>query len=116
MSGPEGSATATAMADGLVIQRCTGCGAGYFPERLMCPRCRGFEFRADRVETATVEEVTTVRHVLGQSEWAPRRLASVRTEDGQPITIGLLDDAAEGARVWLCQEGTAPFGRSKPPA
>ena len=69
---------------------------GLFPERLLCPRCHGDEFEPDRVYKAVVEEVSTIRHMLGQSDWQPRRIASVRTSDGQRITVGLRDKSGAG--------------------
>jgi len=51
--------------------------------------------------------------MLGQENWQPRRIASVRTSDGQRITVGLRDESGPGATVELFEEGTAPFGRAK---
>jgi uncharacterized OB-fold protein len=98
---------------GVTIWRCANCGAGFFPERLLCPRCHGDTFKTDRVYEALVEEVSIIRHMLGQENWQPRRIASVRTSDGQRITIGLRDESGPGATVELFEEGTAPFGRAK---
>ena len=98
---------------GVQIWRCAGCGTGYFPERLMCSRCRGHEFKADRVSEAVVEEISVIRHMLGQRDWKPRKIASVRTPDGLRMTVGLADDAGLGATIALYQDGTAPYGRLK---
>jgi len=98
---------------GVQIWRCTGCGTGYFPERLMCSRCRGRAFKADRVSEAVVEEISVIRHMLGQTDWKPRKIASVRTPDGLRMTVGLADDAGVGATIALYQDGTAPHGRLK---
>ena len=78
-----------------------------------CPRCHGDKFEIDRVTEATVEEVSVMHHMLGQENWQPRRIASVRTSDGQRITVGLRDDAGPGATIELFQEEQAPFGRTK---
>jgi uncharacterized OB-fold protein len=101
------------MTPGVAIWRCANCGAAFFPERLLCPRCHGYRFDTERVHEAVVEEVSVIRHMLGQDNWQPRRIASVRTSDGQRITIGLRDDADPGATVELFEEGEAPFGRTK---
>jgi uncharacterized OB-fold protein len=101
------------MTTGVTIWRCTQCGAGFFPQRLLCPRCHGDTFEADRVREAVVEEVSVIRHMLGQPDWQPRRIASVRTCDGQRITVGLRDDSAPGAVVELAEEDTAPFATAK---
>ena len=101
------------MSEGIGIWRCKACGAAYFPERLLCARCRGHEFVADRVSEGVVEEVTVVRHVLGQSDWGPRRLANVRTVNGPRMTVGLRDESGPGTVIRLFEEGTAPYGAAR---
>lgn len=89
------------------------CGAGFFLEPLLCPRCHGGKFETDRVHGAVVEEVSVIRHMIGQENWQPRRIASVRTSEGQRMTVGLRDESGPGAAIELFEEGTAPFGRAK---
>ena len=102
------------MTPGVTIWRCTGCGVGYFPQRLLCPRCHGHDWAEDRVYEAVVEEVSVIRHMIGQADWTPRRIASVRTADGQRITVGLRDDSAPGAVIALFEAEAAPYGQAKP--
>jgi len=99
------------MTNGIGIWRCSGCGATYFPERLLCAHCHSAAFDRARVEEGVVEEITVIRHVLGQTEWQPKRVANVRTLGGPLMTVGLIDDAQVGSRIALFEEGTAPFGR-----
>jgi uncharacterized OB-fold protein len=101
------------MTAGVMIFRCTNCRAGFFPERLLCPRCHSEKFEADRVHEAVIEEVSIIRHMLGQENWQPRRIANVRTSDGQRMTVGLRDESAPGATIELFEEGEAPFGQAK---
>jgi uncharacterized OB-fold protein len=101
------------MSEGVTIWRCAKCRTGFFPQPLLCPRCHGYEFTEDRVREAVVEEISVIRHMLGQENWQPRRIASVRTSDGQLMTIGLRDESGPGTRIELFQEGEAPFGRAK---
>jgi uncharacterized OB-fold protein len=98
---------------GVTIWRCTNCRAGFFPERLLCPRCHGDRFEIDRIREAVVEEISIIRHMLGQENWQPRRIASVRTSDGQRITVGLRDESGPGDTIELFEEGTAPFGAAR---
>jgi uncharacterized OB-fold protein len=98
---------------GVTIWRCANCRAGFFPEPLLCPRCHGDKFEMDRVHEAVVEEISVVRHMLGQENWQPRRIANVRTSDGQRMTVGLRDESGPGATIELFEEGTAPFGRAR---
>ena len=101
------------MNQGLGIWRCAHCRTGFFPQRLLCARCHGASFEPDRVYEAVVEEVSVIRHMLGQSEWQPRRIASVRTSDGQRITVGLTDESGPGTVIELFEQDTAPFGAAK---
>ncbi|MDB5578961.1 MAG: DNA-binding protein [Bradyrhizobium sp.] len=101
------------MSAGVGIWRCVSCGTGYFPQRLLCPRCHGQEFTPDRVMEGVVEEVTVIRHVLGQTDWTPRRIANVRTVNGPRMTVGLRDESGPGTVIAIFEEGTAPFGAAK---
>ena len=101
------------MTPGVTIFRCTNCRAGFFPERLLCPRCHDNKFETDRVHEAVVEEVSVIHHMIGQENWQPRRIANVRTSDGQRMTVGLRDESGPGAAIELFQDGEAPFGRAK---
>jgi uncharacterized OB-fold protein len=101
------------MTNGVPIWRCTQCSAGFFPQRLLCPRCHGHTFNDERVHEAVIEEISVIRHMLGETNWQPRRIASVRTADGVLMTIGLRDDSEAGATIELFEEGGAPFGSEK---
>jgi len=100
------------MSPGVTAFRCAGCGAIFFPRRLMCARCGGATFADARVSEGVIEEITVIRHVLGQTDWGPRRLANVRTPEGLVLTVGLRDESGPGERIALEQDGTAPFGRA----
>jgi hypothetical protein len=51
--------------------------------------------------------------MLGQTDWQPRRIASVRTAEGLRFTVGLTDGSAPGTVIELFEQGTAPFGAAK---
>ena len=104
------------MTAGVGIWRCVKCREGVFPQRLLCPRCHGDVFVPDRVHEAVVEEVSVIRHMLGQTDWQPRRIASVRTSEGERITVGLLDDSGPGTVIELSEDGTAPYGEAIKPS
>ena len=101
------------MIPGVGIWRCVKCRTGFFPQRLLCARCHGDSFAPDRVHEAVVEEISIIRHMLGQIDWQPRRIASVRTADGQRITVGLTDESGPGTVIELFEQDTAPFGAAK---
>jgi uncharacterized OB-fold protein len=84
-----------------------------FPQRLLCPRCHGPGFDEERVHEGVVEEVAVIRHMIGQENWQPRRIANVRTRGGPSITVGLRDESGPGTEVVLSQEEGAPYGVSK---
>jgi hypothetical protein len=101
------------MIPGVGIWRCATCRLGLFPQPLLCPRCHGDRLEADRVHEAMVEEISVIRHMIGQENWQPRRIASVRTSEGLLLTIGLQDESGPGTAIALFQDGTAPFGKAK---
>jgi hypothetical protein len=101
------------MNQGVGTWRCVKCHEHLYPQRLLCPGCHGDKFEQDRIYRAVVEEVSTIRHMIGQSDWEPRRIASVRMADGLRITVGLLDQSGPGAVVELIEEEGAPFGYEK---
>jgi len=101
------------MNTGVGIWRCGDCREAVYPERLLCPQCHGSTFETDRVHTAAVEEVSVIHHMIGQSDWQPRRIANVRTAGGLRFTVGLTDDSGPGAVIELWEDGTAPFGKAK---
>ena len=98
---------------GIGIWRCVKCRTAFFPQRLLCARCHGDSFVPDRVYEAVVEEISIIRHMLGQADWQPRRIASVRTAEGLPFTVGLTGESVPGTVIELFEEGAAPFGAAK---
>ena len=101
------------MSPGVGIWRCRSCRAAVFPQRLLCPHCHGQEFDEDRVYEGVVEEISVIRHMIGQENWQPRRIANVLTSAGPRMTVGLRDESGPGATIELFEEGTAPFGQAK---
>jgi uncharacterized OB-fold protein len=101
------------MQKGVGIWRCVGCGTKVFPERLLCPHCHGEKFAPERVHEGLVEEISIIRHMIGQADWKPRRIANVRTVGGPRMTVGLRDESPVGTVIELFQEENAPFGQAK---
>ena len=104
------------MTAGVLVSRCTSCGAGYFPTRLICMRCGSDAFQPDRVLDGNVEQTTIIRHAAGRAEWQPHHLATVRTSDGQVLIAGLDEPLADNTRVDLFDDNgcvTAREARSK---
>lgn len=99
------------MKPGLTLSRCTNCGAGYFPPRLICAKCGEAKWRADEVGEGVVEQSTTVRVAAGRPDWKPRHIASVRTADGQLIVAGLEEPLPNATRVALFDRDGAPIAR-----
>jgi hypothetical protein len=60
-----------------------------------------------------IEEISVIRHMLGQENWQPRRIANVRTNEGPRMTVGLRDESGPGATIELFEENGAPFGHAK---
>jgi uncharacterized OB-fold protein len=97
---------------GVTISRCANCHAGYFPFRLICANCGSSALVDEQVFEAVVGESTVVRHAAGRGDWEPKHLATVRTDDGVAIVVGLLDGAVpDGSRVSLSQRAQAPYAK-----
>src|SRR4029079_16569902 len=94
-----GRAGARRMSTGVTIWRCESCRAAYYPEPLLSPRCRGEKFATERVHEAIVEEISVIRHMIGQENWQPRRIASVLTSGGPRMTVGPRDESAPGPAI-----------------
>ena len=101
------------MSPGVGIWRCRSCHTAVFPQRLLCPHCHGQDFDEDRVYEGVVEEISVIRHMIGQADWKPRRIANVRTSGGPAITVGLRDDSEPAAVVELFEDEKAPVGQAK---
>jgi uncharacterized OB-fold protein len=101
------------MSPGVGIWRCRSCRTAVFPQRLLCPHCHGQEFDEDRVHEGVVEEISVIRHMIGQADWKPRRIANVRTAGGPSITVGLRDESGPGTVVELFEDEKAPVGQAK---
>lgn len=100
------------MIAGIPLSRCGQCGAGYFPARLICHRCGHAQWTEERAPDGVVEEVTVVTHAIGQENWIPRKIASVRLSEGQLIVAGIADDVHAGMRVCLFEDNGSPHGRA----
>jgi len=101
------------MNSGLNAWKCADCGAVYFPERYMCAACGGHEIAPTTVAEGVIEDMTVVRHVLGQKDWQPKPIATVLIDGGARILAGVLDEAGPNDRVVLSQEEQAPYVRRK---
>jgi uncharacterized OB-fold protein len=101
------------MKPGIPLTRCTACNAGFYPSRLICPRCGNATWRDDEVHEGMVEQSTIVHHAAGQKDWKPRHIASVRTVDGQMIVAGLEEPLPDMTRVALFDRDGTPFARKR---
>jgi uncharacterized OB-fold protein len=99
------------MTPGLKAWKCADCGAVYFPERFLCRNCGGHRIETVTVEGGVIEDMTVVRHVVGQKDWQPKPIATVLIDGGARILAGVMDDAKPGDRVMLSQEEQAPYAR-----
>ncbi len=99
------------MTPGLTAWLCDGCGVVYFPERYLCAACGGHTFKTTTVSEGVIEDMTIVRHVIGQKDWEPTPIATVLIDGGARILAGVLDDAEPNDRVSLAQEEGAPYVR-----
>ena len=85
----------------------------YFPERYLCAACGAHSFETTTIAEGVIEDVTMVRHVIGQEDGQPKPIATVLIDGGARILAGVLDDAGPNDRVLLAQEDNAPYVRRK---
>jgi uncharacterized OB-fold protein len=98
-----------ASATGFPVGQCSQCGALYFPRRLICRRCGGDAWVDAVVREATVQEITTVSHAIGQESGGVRHLATARTPEGLHLIVGLKSPVEPGTRIDLVEKDGAPF-------
>lgn len=99
------------MKPGLTVSRCRASGIAYFPPRLVCPESGSADMAEDVVMTGTVEEMTVVRHAIGQENWSEKHIATVRLPEGQLVVAGADQAMAEGSTVDLFEEEGCPVIR-----
>jgi|SRR5690606_14915900 len=99
------------MTPGLNAWKCRNCGAVYFPERYLCAQCGGHDFETVSVAGGVIEDMTVVRHVIGQKDWQPKPIATVLIDGGARVLAGVLDEAGPQDRVALFEEEQAPYVR-----
>ena len=99
------------MKPGIPVTRCTACKTGFFPARLICPKCGSAAWSQDEVHEGVVEQSTIVHHAAGQKDWEPRHIASIRTADGQMIVAGLEEPLPDKTRVSLFERDGSPIAR-----
>ena len=101
------------MKPGVPLTRCTACNAGFFPARLVCPKCGNASFRDDVVNEGVIEQTTIVHRATGNADWKPRHIASIRTADGQLIVAGLEEPLPNATRVALFDQEGSPIARKR---
>ncbi len=82
---------------------CESCGRATFPRRLLCPECGGREFREERVDAGTLEDVADRGEV---------KVGIVRVAQGPVLVARVEGDAARGAQVRLEMDGEVPVARA----
>ena len=97
----------------LQIYKCVKCSKETFPQKLICNHCSSIDFIMIDSDYAIVEETSIIRHMLGSKDWKPRKIGSVRTNNGVLLTIGLSDEIESGDKVILFQQDGAILGRKE---
>jgi uncharacterized OB-fold protein len=92
---------------GFTVTKCVGCGAQYFPRRLICHRCGQDRWTEVIVSEAVIEEATTVEQAVGRK--GPSHLATALTDHGLRMIVGSDAPLQSGARVRLGSKEGAPF-------
>tara|TARA_B100000941_G_scaffold282114_1_gene250237 strand:+ start:523 stop:834 length:312 start_codon:yes stop_codon:yes gene_type:complete len=95
----------------LFIQKCNNCNKFTFPKKYFCSECGNTEFDAISINEGKVEEISIIRHMLGQKNWKPRKIANIKTAMGIYITAGIEDAAQVGDTLYIYSDNGAPIGK-----
>ena len=95
----------------LKLYKCVKCEKYTFPKKIICSACGGIDFTLQESSKATIMEVSIIRHMLGNKDWKPRKIANVQTEEGVMLTAGLDEELEEGDIISLSLNGEAPIGK-----
>jgi hypothetical protein len=98
------SDTRTASA-GLKVCKCDGCGALYFPARLICYRCGSDDWANVGIYEGTIDESTRISGVNGSNDTF---LATINAA-GLRIVAALDAPLPDGTRVVLEERNGAPW-------
>jgi uncharacterized OB-fold protein len=83
--------------------KCKGCGAVYFPPRLLCPDCKESSFEKvvlsgrGKVETFTIIRVPPCEHV----DEAPYAVGIIELDDGVKIQCQINDCPLEDLKIGM---------------
>ena len=91
----------------LFIQKCSNCNKFTFPKKYFCSECGNTEFDAISINEGKVEEISVIRHMLGQKDWKPRKIANIKTALGICITAGIEDAAQVGDALYIYSDNGA---------
>lgn len=90
------------MSAGVTLWCCRNCGAGFYPQPLLCPGCGAAEGEPTPVYEGQIEEATMVHRAVGAPEGTPpRQLATIALPGGQRVVAALEGQPEPGARVVL---------------
>tara|TARA_B100000575_G_scaffold285017_1_gene279780 strand:+ start:648 stop:959 length:312 start_codon:yes stop_codon:yes gene_type:complete len=95
----------------LFIQQCSNCNKCTFPKKYFCSDCGGTEFNMISINEGKVKEISVIRHMLGQKDWTPRKIANIETTLGVYITAGIEDTAKVGDMLEIYSDNGAPVGK-----
>tara|TARA_B100000900_G_scaffold384092_2_gene372622 strand:+ start:2335 stop:2646 length:312 start_codon:yes stop_codon:yes gene_type:complete len=95
----------------LFIQKCSSCKKYTYPKKYFCSECGSTLFDIVCLTEGKVKEVSVIRHMLGQKDWRPRKIANIETEMGIYITAGIEDSAQIGDTLKIYLDNGAPIGR-----
>ena len=95
----------------LFIQKCSNCNKFTFPRKYFCSACGSAEFDPVSVNEGKVREISVIRHMLGQKDWKPRKIANIETALGIYITAGIEDAVEVGDTLKIYSDNGAPIGK-----
>ena len=95
----------------LQIYKCNKCKKYTFPKKFICSKCGNTVFDLIDAPEGQIKEISVIRHMLGQKDWHPRKIANIQTNIGVSLTVGVDDDIQVGDILNIYIENGAPVGK-----
>ena len=95
----------------LQFYKCNKCRKYTFPKKFICSKCGNTLFDLIDAPEGQIKEISTIRHMLGQKDWQPRKIANIQTNIGVSLTVGVDDDIQVGDILNIYIENGAPVGK-----
>jgi len=90
---------------------CNKCSKQTFPKKFFCSNCGNIDFNLIDAPEGKIKEISVIRHMLGNKDWQPRKIANIQTDTGVSLTVGIEDNIQIGDILNIYSKDGAPFAK-----